>query len=156
MVWLLVPGIMQLSFSNALSGLYKLLAFAQTVLPCLKREKLRSHFHSTLDAFVSSIAFLRQKEFILSRGYYKGMMCTSFNDVDVTKNRRLVEQAKPFLLRSFIYCWILNTDLYVVIYVRNFPLQNILHRGSISSVFRIWRRKEVISKILAMELNVLF
>ena len=37
-----------LRVSNALSGLYKLLAFAQTVLPYIKREKLRSHFHSTL------------------------------------------------------------------------------------------------------------
>ena len=39
------------------------------------------------------------------------MMCTSFNDVNVTKNRRLVELAKTILLGSFIYCRILNTDL---------------------------------------------
>ena len=39
------------------------------------------------------------------------MMCTSFNDVNVTKNRRLVEQAKTFLLGSFIYRRILNNDL---------------------------------------------
>ena len=38
------------------------------------------------------------------------MTCTSFNDVNVTKNR-LVELAKTILLGSFIYCRILNTDL---------------------------------------------
>ena len=37
-------------------------------------------------------------------------MCTSFNDVNVTKNRTVVEQAKTFLLGSFIYCRILNND----------------------------------------------
>ena len=45
------------------------------------------------------------------------MMCASFNDVNVTANSKLLEQAKtfftPFLPR------ILNTDLYVVIYLRN-------------------------------------
>ena len=44
-------------------------------------------------------------------------MCASFNDVNVTENSKLLEQAKtfftPFLPR------ILNTDLYVVIYLRN-------------------------------------
>ena len=34
-----------------------------------------------------------------------------------------------------------------------FALQNILYPRSISSVFRIWRRKEVIQKILAMDLK---
>ena len=63
-------------------------------------------------------------------------MRTSFNDVNVTENRRLTEKAKTFSLRSFIYCRILKTDLYVVIIIsENFPLQNILYHRSISSVF---------------------
>ena len=37
-----------LRVSNAFSGFFKLLAFAQTVLPCIEREELRSHFHRTL------------------------------------------------------------------------------------------------------------
>ena len=53
-------------------------------------------------------------------------MCTSFNDVNVTENRRLTEQAKTFSLRSFIWCRILKTDLYVVIII----LENFLFKIS--------------------------
>ena len=62
---------------------------------------------------------MRQKEFILSCGYQKGMMYTSFNDVNVTEkwNRKLLEQAKTFF--TLFLPRILNTDLHVVIYLRN-------------------------------------
>ena len=101
---------MQLSFSNSLSGLYKLLAFVQTVFPCLK-EKNFAHIFVVLYRFVSSIAFFKAKGIYYIPMAMRLMMCTSFNDVNVTKNRRLVELAKTILLGSFIYCRILNTDL---------------------------------------------
>ena len=77
------------------------------------KEKNFAHIFVALYTFVSSIAFFKAKGiyYIPIEAIKKECFCTSFNDVNVTKNRRLVEQAKTFLLGSFIYCRILSTDL---------------------------------------------